>query len=62
MALRDMDDDTIQSNTWHTWEHVMQTGVCDPDKPYTWIVNGAMFNVLDLPRKRDELERIPRWR
>lgn len=62
MAFRDMDDETIQTNTWHPWEFVMHTAPPAPDTDHTWEVNGAMVNVLDLPRQRDELERIPRWR
>lgn len=62
MAVRDTDKHREQTNTWQRLEKVLYTGPPAPDEEDPWRVNGELYNVLDLPRQRDELERVPRWR
>ena len=62
MAFRDTEQHKEQVNTWQPLENVLYTGPPASDEEEPWKVSGELYNVLDLPRQRDELERVPRWR
>lgn len=61
MAVRDKNLDTMQELGYRSLAHILRTGKPHPNEPRPWKVNGQMYNVLDLPLPRSELERVPRW-
>lgn len=62
MSVRDVNEDTEQAITRRMFGEVLCSIEPDASEIDPWEVSGKMYNVLDLPRRRDELQRIPRWR
>ena len=73
MDQRDRAKGNVQVNTpdKYTYFDVLRTGsppelteeeVAAGRKPETWEVLDKKFNVLSIPKPRDELERMPMWR
>lgn len=61
MSLRDVDGEQTQKHTdQYTLLDLLHSA--DPPVPGAWVKNHHMFNALNLPKQRDELERVPMWR